>query len=361
MRTFLKSLGCFALGALAFAALLELIFRLLPAMHGLKPDLLSQPQPLHSYEPHRAFTYSYGWDLLNAHRGSTNNYGHIAPFDFQRNSRPLIVVGDSFVESLMNNYADTVQGVLGRRLAGRTPVYGLGVSGMSLSDYAAVAMQAATEFQPRAAVVLVVDGDIAESYRPREGGHHLQPAQGQLRLAYVPRRPNALMQSLRRRAGDLALLDYLRGNLKFSPADIADELHAAIRTTDKTVIHTTPMDDRKITDWFVSQFPQLSAIPAACVVLLFDADRYAIYDPKLASRPKDDSGLKLQFMQLASAAGFQVIDLAPVFARSFADSKLKLDYWPIDRHWNAHGHEVAANAALSALQSAFTDNRQCLN
>src|SRR5678815_2654688 len=135
MRTAVRALGCWALGALATLALLEGLLRLLPVSSGLQPGPDTAAWPLHNYEAHRPYRYSYTWAMLNAHAGVTNNYGHIAASDYRTGSRPLVVIGDSFIESLMNDHGDTLQGILGQRLGPSRPVYGLGASALSASDY----------------------------------------------------------------------------------------------------------------------------------------------------------------------------------------------------------------------------------
>ena len=120
-----------ALGGLLGVVLLECLLRLLPVSMGPYRTGQFEQWPLHSSEPRVPYAYSYSWAMRNAQRGVTNNYGHIAPFDYVKGSHPVLVIGDSFIESLMNGYADTLQGQLGRKMGDPKSVYGLGVSGMS--------------------------------------------------------------------------------------------------------------------------------------------------------------------------------------------------------------------------------------
>ena len=341
------------LGFLAVLVSLEGVLRLLSVSSGLRPPAAIDAWPLRPYDSKQPYTYSYGWAMLNPHRGATYNYGHIAPHDFRAASRPLIVVGDSFVESLMNEYGDTVQGILGQRLGANRPVYGLGVSGLSASDYIAMARRARAEFAPSAAVFVMTDGDIAESLLPRPGGYHLQPMAGDLALAFTPLSPSAAMQWVRRGVvGDFALYDYLRGNLKFAPGDFVKGLHAA---------HPAPptpqllaMRDRAAKDaalWFLRELPGASGVAPECTVLLIDADRYAMYAPRAASPSKDGAELRRLLIERGQALGFHVVDLGPQFAAEYARTRLKVDHWPVDRHWNQRGHAVAADAVMAALYS----------
>ena len=351
LRT-LRSLLSFAAGALALLLLLEGVFRVLPTMSGLGPSRATDAYPLRAYEPSRPYQYSYGWDMLNAQQGTTNNYGQIAPRDFVLASRPLIVVGDSYVESLMNDYGDTLQGVLGERLGVDRPVYGFGVSGLAASDYLVLARLARDEFTPSAAVFVITDGDFVESFAPRPGAYHLERNGGALALAHRALSPSPAMDWVRSRIGRSALYDYLRSNLKFSPSDVWSAFKALGRGT-ATAAPSAPAaaseNSRQALEWFLRELPAASGVVPACTVLLVDADRYAIYDPSDASTPKDPAATRSRLLTLGHELGFHVVDLGPTFAAEYERTRLKLDYWPVDRHWNKHGHAVAADVVMKTL------------
>ncbi len=350
MRNAVRAVGCLMIGALALLALLEGLLRLSPADRGLQASAPTGAWPLHNYEAHREYRYSYTWALLNAHSGVTNNYGHIAPGDFHAGSRPLIVVGDSYVESLMNDYDDTLQGILGRRLGPARPVYGIGVSGLSASDYEVLASQARSEFAPTAAAFLITDGDLSESLQARQGGYVLRPSGSTLAPTYIPLTPDPVMHWVRAHVGEPAIYGYLRGNLKFAPGDIMNAFakgRHAEQPPPSTAENST--EAFAVADWFLNGLRRDSGIAPGCVVLLIDADRYAIYDADQASRAKDPAPLRAYFIHRARALGYHAVDMEPLFRADYARRRLKFDHWPIDRHWNRRGHELAAQAVMSEL------------
>jgi len=354
---FLKAWVLFGLGACALLAALECALRVLPTYSGLQPSPALEDYPLRGYEASRPYGYSYGWAMLNAHRGMTNNYGHVAPFDFRAGSRPLIVAGDSYVESLMNDYGDTLQGMLGERLGGR-PVYGLGLSGLSASDYVELARRARAEFAPASAVFMITDGDFVESLSPRPGGWYLARRGDELAPTYVPLTPNPVVQALRKTVGHSALYDYLRGNLKFSPGDVVRALgsgHGGPSPAMAAAVQSQPApaanDGRQIVDWFLAELPRVSGVAPACTVLLVDSDRYAIYEGRVTLTPKESPEVRRRLLERGAALGFKVVDLGPLFVAEYRRSRLKLDHWPVDRHWNRRGHAVAADAVMAALFS----------
>lgn len=350
MRSLVSAVVCFSLGAIAVLLALEAVLRVLPATSGFNPSPMTEATPLHNFEPHRPYRYSQTWAMLNPHASMTNNYGHIAPVDYQAGSRPMIVVGDSFIESVMNDFGDTVQGILGARLGAGQPVYGLGASGLSVSDYVVLARQARDEFSPTAAVFLISDGDISESLLYRPGGYVLQQRGSEYNLGYVPRSPNASMAWVRARIGDLALYDYLRGNLKFSPENLiagfgwGESGRAAPKRTPLAIA-----TELRVADWFLTGLASATGVAPECTVVLIDADRYAMYDAKLASVPKDSPEVRRFLIDRGRTLGFHVLDLEPAFRAAYAQTRLKLDHWPIDRHWNRRGHAVAADEVMKAL------------
>jgi hypothetical protein len=111
-----------------------------------------------------------------------------------------------------------------------------------------------------------------------------------------------------------------------------------------------------VAQWFLRELPEATGVAPECTVLLLDADRYALYDARAAATPKDDPEVRRQLIEHGRALGYRVVDLGPLFAAEYARTRLKLDYWPVDRHWNKRGHTVAADAVMTALfaDPAFT-------
>src|SRR5690349_21330854 len=96
------------LGALGAVLLLELCLQWLPTGgRGVYAADIGPEWPVHHLIPHSHYTHSSSWNLANVRHGETNNMGYVAPFDYKAGTRGVLIFGDSFVESLMNNYAET--------------------------------------------------------------------------------------------------------------------------------------------------------------------------------------------------------------------------------------------------------------
>jgi len=325
---------------------LELLLRLFPVSVGLYQTENREIRPLRTYLAHEPYTYSMTWEMRDAHHGRTNNYGQLAPFDYVAGSRPVIVVGNSYIESQMNDYSDTLQGNLGRMLGSALPVYGLGVSGMSMADYLELATQASAEFAPRAAVFLVVDGDIVRSLIDQPGYRHFRETSDGMKLELHPRADHPWLARARKSVGDLYLFRYVTQNLRFTLPSLGTLFREAYAQPDP---RRSAAAQHAAIDRFLADVPLRSGIAARCIAILMDGDRYAIYDPRLASVPADPPEARAYLLARARKLGYTVADLEPVYRARYARDHRHFDYYPVDRHLNGLGHRVAAERAYRLL------------
>jgi hypothetical protein len=361
MRRWLLNSLAYVTGLFLLAILLEAVFRLLPVPMGLYRTEQYQRWPLMNHEPHELYTSSMSWEMRHTRHGSTNNYGHLAPFDYVRGSGPVVVIGDSFIESEMNRYADTLQSQLGQLLGQHESVYGLGANGLSISDYLAIAGLASPEFAPRAAVLLIIDGDVSESLLRQIGHYDFAYKQGTVELEYWPLYGDTFGKSVRRTIGDFALYRYVQMNLHFDPGRLVQGLVDALRSQ-PAIAPSAPRQmetaERAAIDRFLGELAPTLKISPSCVALLFHADTYGIVDASAAGPRKDPPELKTYFEGRAQALGYRVVDLEPLFRADYQRQEKRLDFWPLDRHLNGRGHGVAARAAFDALYGSG-GGREC--
>ena len=154
-------------GIVGTLLLLEVVLRLLPVLSGTYAAEPRASWPVHTMIPDSSFTYSTGWNLQNIRHGQINNYGYVAPFNYVRVSDEkqdtgpegnIAVFGDSYVESQMNDYRDTLQGSLNEYLRTPRTVLNFGSAGAEMPDYLGIAPLVRRDFSPEWAVFLITLG-----------------------------------------------------------------------------------------------------------------------------------------------------------------------------------------------------------
>ena len=349
-RPVLRAASFFA-GVCGALLICELLLRALPVNGGAYTADPDESWPASRLVPDSFYTFSDGWSLRNAHHGRINNFGYAAPFDYVPGSGGVVIIGDSFVQSLMNDYDDTLQGVLGRELAPQN-VMAFGTINAALPHYLGVAQLVRRYFSPQWAVIVIIAGDYADGFAKQPGFYHWAPDR-------TP--PIELTQEVHRTATQkllrtVAVARYVRTNLEFRWSR-AIQLH---RETDihppACVAASLSEQDERLIQEYVSALPSTLGLPASHVLLVFDSDRRAIYaglSRKAAEAcPTRDVLARARLMSVARAAGLQVIDSYPIFQRYYAKTGHGVDYLPFDLHWNATGHRLIAEEVARIIGRA---------
>ncbi len=337
------------LGAAVATMGLELGLRMLPVTRGLYRAQDVGTFPLLRFDSHLSWTHSIGWDFRYPVQGTTNNYGQVSPFDYLQGERAVVVLGDSFVESQLNRYTDSLQGRLHAELQGKS-VYSFGMSGNSLSDYIATIQIISADFKFDALVFYIVDGDIRESFDGDPGHYYFADHPGALDLRYQPKGAQSTLGRVRQAIGGSSLVDYVFANLRFQMRDLLPS-GAKVKPTASAVV---PVDaridrDRAAVDFFLDGLERADVAPSR-VILALDSDRYRIYDPNLASRPKDDPTNRQYLAREGLRRGFQVLDMTPAFEMDYREHRMHFDYFPLDRHLNGYGNGLVASRVAERLR-----------
>ena len=143
---------------------LELALRVLPIVDGSYAADRSTSWPIRTMIANTRYTFSTGWNAENIHHGRINNLGYVAPFDYAPGSQGIVVIGDSYVASMMNDYDDTLQGALEHYLRTRRSVMGFGTSGADLPHYLGTARVVREHFSPQWAVFVITAGDYVGGF-----------------------------------------------------------------------------------------------------------------------------------------------------------------------------------------------------
>ena len=341
-------------GVVGTLLVLELMLQALPV--GGRNIYAADPAaawPVHHLVPDVEYVHSTDWNLLNVHRGHVNKQGYVAPFDYPIDGGGVALFGDSYVEGLMNLYRDTVQGRLPNLLRMRQPVMQFAVSGSSLPDYLGLAPLITAKYRPDWAVVVLVYGDFSGGYSA-DDGHFVWSTSDPALVRLLPVKPRSALQKQIRR---LALLRYLRYNLKATVAGLMAPKHALTSSATATACTTTTLAEADVTllAGAVRRLPSALGLAPGRVVLVFDSNRAALYAGHRASLDGDcgtREGLALtRLRSLAAEQGIHTIDTAPLFTRFYAATGRRVDYSPVDYHWNAEAHRLVAQELATIINA----------
>jgi hypothetical protein len=341
MRKALTVIFAVALGAVLTLSLFEMVLRLLPVQDGLFAGDPTDDWQLRHLVANGRYTFSDAWDFRNVHHGVTNNMGYVAPFDYLRGNADIAVVGDSFIEGVMNRYEDTLQGQLAGMLRDPRKTLNFGTSGASLADYIGIGPMVSKRFSIRWVVILIVTGDFTEAFAPPAGFFRWYIGE----TPPVQLIPQPAAGKLARIVRTLAIVRYVRGNLKF---ELRHLLHSSVKgSSEACAPETLSRSDSDLVDDYAESLPTAYGVPASHVVLVFDGDRKALYqsdgEPAWSPCPTRDALARQALAAAARIRGERVIEMAPIFAAYFRKTGQRVDYSPIDWHWNAVGHRLAAH------------------
>jgi hypothetical protein len=344
----------FAAGIGCVLLLLEGVLRVLPVLSGTYAADPRASWPVHTMIPNTGYTYSTGWNLQNIHRGRINNYGYVAPFDYEREkggAGAVAVFGDSYIEAVMNDFGDTLQGALNDYLKTPRTVLNFGSAGAEMPDYLGTAPLVRREFSPHWAVVVITLGDFTRGFSAGPGYFKWQPGQS----PPVKLVPEIHRSALSKRLRTLALIRYARGNLSLQPDQLIRLRRGADVASAAAPCHREVLSkaDEALLAQYAQELPAALGLPPDHVILVFDSDRKAIY----AGKTRDEARQCLarpalaneRLQDLAAQSGMHVIDSYDVFKRYFDGGHGPLDRSPIDAHWNAAAHRLMAREVAGII------------
>jgi len=328
-------------GALACVLGLEALFHVLPVSTYTDVGYHIDPRIL-TYRPGHSFRLSWGWNLENPLRQQANNLGFLSERDFTPDPRSLALIGDSFVDASMlppgERVGDQVQKALGAR-----PVYAMGGPGSSLLDYAERVRYASEKLDVRDFVVVLETGDIKQVYCGSGNIHSpcLDRKTGEARVETQPP-PSSLKLVLRHSA----FLQYMLGHLRFDPVSRLRRAFAAPPAARPASGRSywagvTEADIDRIVGEF---FARVAPYRKGRLVFVLDSDRLEMNRGEVAPDP-----LRAHLVATLEEGGAEVVDLAPVFARSVQETGYHLEISPHDAHWNARATKLVAEAVAAAL------------
>ena len=338
LRTNLVTL---AAGILLTILSLEILFRILPTktVHKFAANDINQPVLRATA---RSLVEPIDWKFNHTEHRRINNYGFVDDSDYLPKSQPIAVIGDSYIQSAMLPYQETLQGKLGSKFGNQIPVYSYGIPMYPLSGYLGAAEYATREFQPRAFIFLLTKGDLSDSLQPQSGSYFLNRPDGELKFEkHGISRSDVIYQS--------ALVRYLRTQINFDPQKI---IKARFDISPAKKVELGRDQYQQISERLLDLFATKTAVNPQNTIFIIDSDRDYIYNNQLLG----DRQELLTFKDIAMAKGYRVVDTQDLFGSYYHNTHKKLDFLPTDFHWNAKAHQLVADRVYPILAEMVTRN-----
>jgi hypothetical protein len=352
----LKILLGIALGLVCAVALCEGALWVLPTQDGIFAADPSTVWPVHHLVPNSSFTYSAGWNFRHVVHGHINNFGYVAPFDYQPGEGAVVVVGDSYIESAMNPYEETLQANIQRAVGPGLAVLNFGVSGAELPDYLGVGALIGRTFKPAWVVIVLTEGDYRGGFPKRPGYFRWTDRPPDLQVL-TPEASRGTLTKIVRRVG---LVRYVRGNLRMSWRGLFKSDRFGDNDAPACVPATLTSEDKARIDAYSAALSGAYNIAPTNIVLVFDSEtrRKAMYTGTPAEACATADSLALARLAANAARdGMRIVDLSPIFERHYRATGIHVDGWPSDDHWNGIGHRLAADAVLHAMSCSSAASR----
>lgn len=274
------------------------------------------------------------WKFSQTYRRKVNNYGFVDDRDYQPNSAPIAVIGDSYIQSSMTSYQDSLQGKLSSKIGNRLPVYSFGTPVYPLSGYLGTAEYVDREFKPKAYIFLLTKGDLIESLQPQSGTYFLDSPTG--KLNFKPAKV-FLGKVITNKS---ALHRYLYQQIYFNPHEIFSFLNRNTPTKPQLSITTYEQISHRMLDLFAIK----TKVTPKNTIFIIDSDRQAMYDKSTPDRDELST-----FKRIGIERGYTVVDTQALFADYYRRTNKRVDFSPTDFHWNAPGNQLVADRIYPLL------------
>jgi hypothetical protein len=274
------------------------------------------------------------WKFSQTYRRRVNNYGFVDDRDYKPKSAPVAVIGDSYIQSAMLPYSDTLQGKLSTKMGSKIPVYSFGTPVYPLSGYLGTAEYADREFNPKAYIFLLTKGDLIESLKPQQGTYFLDSPNGKLNFK------NAKIYYGKVITGKSALYRYIYQQIYFSTNKVLDAFNRNPPSTPKLTITEYEQVSTRLLDLFAKK----TQVKPQNTIFIIDSDRDSMYD-----KSKPDREELSTFKRIGIERGYRVVDTEDLFANYYRRTHKKLDFLPTDAHWNASANQLVLDRIYPIL------------
>jgi hypothetical protein len=351
----LRLLGA-AAAVFALVVAAELVLRALPIAQGVHYRDPAPGAVSARMEANRDYVWSIGWDLRNVVRGRSNSLGFLSPREYAADRPAIALFGDSFAEAQMLEYRESLAGQLEARFDGRLQVFNFGLSGASLPHYLGMARELGSSFQFESAVIVVTPGDFEEGFQ-EQPGYYRWSNEDLVKLI-----PAVGADPVRQQLRKLALMRYVRANLKFSPSHL---LEIPGQPAACVPLKLDAARQERLAR-YVDELPKALRLPPEKVVLVFHRHIREIYGrvdrsthEQVVTCPTRDDLALTELRRLASARGMGVVDASAVLEDHYRVHRRSLAFEPVDSHWNGLATGVIAGSIAAAIRRPAIVSTDC--
>jgi hypothetical protein len=268
------------------------------------------------------------WKFSQTYRRRVNNYGFVDDRDYKPNSKPIAVIGDSYIQSAMLPYPDTLQGKLSSKMGNKIPVYSFGTPVYPLSGYLGTAEYVDREFKPKAYIFLITKGDLVESLQPQDGTYFLDSPNGKLNFKNAKIDPGKVITT------KPALYRYLYQQIYFNTNKILPNF--TNKPPSKPTLNMT--DYEQVSRRLLDLFTKKTQVTPQNTIFIIDSDRGSMYD-----KSKPDREELSTFKRIGIQRGYRMVDTEELFGNYYRRTHKKLDFLPTDFHWNASANQLVVD------------------
>lgn len=348
--------------------LAEVALYFFPVIDSHKWQEVTEENPLLRHEANSSITYSVGWSFEHANVRKVNNEGFLNDQTYLKElNSPLIgVVGDSYVEAMLNPYEKTFYGRLAsylRQNGSDWRVYSFGISGAPLSQYLAWSDYARKQFKPKILIIPIIANDFDESfykYKRTRGFHYFDDLGTSSEIRVVERVDSPLRTTLMASRAFRYFFFHLRGgDLLKNTKDRILKLISGDKTPPRYIGNVVARatakqiaDAKLAIDLFLDQISESSGLRPSEIVFVVDAVRPSIYqlDELEFGNNSYWGETRKYFLKKSKNLSFGVIDMQPIFLERYRSMGKRFEY-DYDSHWNDYAHEVVFNSLRANLIS----------
>jgi len=223
------------------------------------------------------------------------------------------------------------------------PFYPLAISGNPLSQYEAYTQQACETFNIKKAVYLIIRNDFDESlyeHRRRSGFFHYRKTETGVELKPTPYKLGFARSMITRSN----LARYLYFNLKMG-ALLRSQKQEVIAPEELLKASQAQLDANiKAIDIFLDRIDDY-CLDQQNIIFMVKADNHEFQGGEPWPNLKESRDY---FISRARESGYQIVDLQAPFKAHYEKNAERFDH-EHDAHWNALGHELAAQALVEYI------------